>query len=72
MAQALRWGEVAPFYIEQESPVPPGNIPHPAPLKVRLRNDHLQYAMTWFSMAGVLLVMFVLWAKRRTDVPTGS
>ena len=65
MAQAKGWGEVAPFYIEQEAPVPPGGVPHPAELKVRLRNDHLQYAITWYSLAGVLVVIFAIWARRQ-------
>jgi surfeit locus 1 family protein len=65
MARALGWGEVAPFYIEQEGPVPPGGVPHPSALKVRLRNDHLQYAITWYSLAGVLVVMWMLWVRRQ-------
>ena len=56
------WGAVAPFYIEQEAPVPPGGLPHPAPLKVQLRNEHLQYAITWYGLAAVLVVMFAVWA----------
>jgi surfeit locus 1 family protein len=67
MAQFKRWGTVAPFYIEQESPVPRGGLPHPAPLKVRLRNDHLNYAITWYGLALVLVVMFGIWAFRRRD-----
>jgi cytochrome oxidase assembly protein ShyY1 len=67
MAARRGWGPVAPFYIEQESPVPPGGLPHPAPLKVRLRNEHLQYAITWYGLAAVLVVMFVLWAGRRRE-----
>jgi surfeit locus 1 family protein len=59
------WGAVAPFYIEQEAPVPPGGLPHPAPLKVQLHNDHLQYAVTWYGLAAVLVVMFAIWAARR-------
>ena len=62
MAQLKGWGTVAPFYIEQEAPVPPGGLPHPAPLKVHLRNDHLQYAITWYGLAAVLVVMFAIWA----------
>jgi len=65
MAAMRAWGTVAPFYIEQESPVPPGGLPHPAPLKVKLRNEHLQYAITWYGLAAVLVVMFVLWASRQ-------
>ena len=65
MAALKSWGPVAPFYIEQELPVPPGGLPHPAPLKVRLRNDHLQYAITWYGLAAVLVVMFAIWLARR-------
>jgi surfeit locus 1 family protein len=65
MAKVKTWGTVAPFYIEQEAPVPPGGLPHPAPLKVRLRNDHLQYAITWYGLAAVLVVMFAIWAGQR-------
>ena len=64
MAELKGWGAVAPFYIEQEAPVPPGGLPHPAALQVRLRNEHLQYAITWYGLAGVLVVIFFLWAIR--------
>jgi len=65
MAAERGWGDVAPFYIEQESPVPAGGLPHPAALKVRLRNEHLQYAITWYGLAAVWVVMFAIWASRR-------
>ncbi len=55
---------VAPFYVEQESPVPPGGLPQPGKLAVRLRNEHLQYAVTWYGLALVLVVVFVAWAFR--------
>ncbi len=31
MARERGWDNVAPFYVEQEAPVPPGGLPHPAP-----------------------------------------
>ena len=65
MAQFRGWGAVVPFYLEQEAPVPASGLPHPAPLKVRLRNDHLQYAITWYGLAAVLVVMFAVWAFRQ-------
>jgi surfeit locus 1 family protein len=65
MAELKGWGAVAPFYIEQESPVPAGGLPHPAALKVRLRNDHLQYALSWYGLAAVLVVMFAIGTVRR-------
>lgn len=64
MAQKLGWdqaGRVAPFYIDLESPVPPGGIPRPGPLEVHLKDDHLQYAITWFGLAGAVMVAFGVW-----------
>jgi surfeit locus 1 family protein len=69
MANAKGWGEVAPFFIELESPLPPGGLPHPEALKVNLRNEHLQYAVTWYGLAAVVVVMFGFWlrGRRRSD-----
>jgi cytochrome oxidase assembly protein ShyY1 len=65
MAKALGWGEVAPFYIDLESPVPENGIPKPGPLDVHLKDDHLQYAITWFGLAAVVLIAFAVWARGR-------
>ena len=56
-------GPVAPFYVEQEASAPPGGLPQPGKLAVTLRNAHLQYAITWYGLALVLVVMFVVWAR---------
>jgi surfeit locus 1 family protein len=61
MAAAKGWGEVAPFYVDQESPVPASGLPRPAALRVTLRNDHLQYAITWYGLALVLAGIFAAW-----------
>ena len=71
MARALGWGEggktVAPFYVDLESPVPESGIPKPGPLKVHLKDDHMQYAITWFGLAAALMIAFGVWwrAQRR-------
>jgi cytochrome oxidase assembly protein ShyY1 len=65
IARAKSWGEVAPFYIELESPQPPGGLPRPGPLQVNLPDDHLQYALTWFGLAAVLAVSFAFWLRSR-------
>jgi cytochrome oxidase assembly protein ShyY1 len=67
MARALNWGSVAPFYIDLEAPVPASGIPKPGPLHVHLKDDHLQYAITWFGLAFVVVIAFGFWlrAQRR-------
>jgi cytochrome oxidase assembly protein ShyY1 len=73
MARALGWGEggkvVAPFYIDLESPLPESGIPKPGPLKVHLKDDHMQYAVTWFGLAGAVMIAFAVWwrAQRRAS-----
>ncbi len=62
MAAAKGIAAVAPFYVEQESPVPPGGWPQPGKLVVNLANNHLQYVVTWYGLALVLVVVFVVWA----------
>ncbi len=64
MAAARNWGSVAPFYIEQESPVPPGGSPKPGKLVVTLPDNHLQYAITWFGLALALVAVYGVWLGR--------
>jgi surfeit locus 1 family protein len=65
MARALGWGEggkqVAPFYIDLEQPVPASGVPKPGPLEVHLKDDHMQYAITWFGLAIAVVMAFGLW-----------
>ncbi len=61
MSRLLGWGDVAPFYIDLEQPVPPNGIPSPGPLHVHLKDDHMQYAITWFALAGAVLIGFFAW-----------
>lgn len=63
MASALGWGDVAPFYIDLETPVPANGIPKPGPLVVRLKDDHMQYAITWFSLAAAVVIAFGVWTR---------
>jgi cytochrome oxidase assembly protein ShyY1 len=69
MARTLGWNEVAPFYIDLEQPVPASGIPKPGPLAVHLKDDHLQYAITWFGLAIAVVIAFGVWwrGKRRAS-----
>jgi surfeit locus 1 family protein len=64
IAAAKGLNDVAPFYVEQETPVPPGGLPKPGKLEVRLRNEHLQYVVTWYGLALALAVLFGVWALK--------
>jgi cytochrome oxidase assembly protein ShyY1 len=71
MARELGWSEgtrqIAPFYLDLETPVPENGIPKPGPLQVHLKDDHMQYAITWFTLAAALVIAFGVWwrAQRR-------
>lgn len=71
MAKALGWGQgnsnVAPFYLDLETPVPANEIPKPGPLTPHLRDEHMQYVITWFGLAAALLIAFAVWARGRRN-----
>ena len=68
MSRALGWSAagqpVAPFYIDLETPVPESGLPKPGPLTVHLKDDHLQYAITWFALAGVVVIALGVWMRQ--------
>ena len=65
IASAKGAGEVAPFYVDQEGPVPPGGLPRPGRLTPTLPNNHFGYMLTWYGLAGALVAVFAAWAKGR-------
>lgn len=65
IAAAKGVGPVAPFYIEQEAPPAPGGLPQVGSLHPSFPNNHLGYAITWYGLALVLLVVFGIWAAGR-------
>ena len=65
MAQAKDVGAVAPFYIDQEEPAPPGGLPRAGRLTLKVPNNHLQYALTWFGLALGLAGVYVVWLAGR-------
>jgi surfeit locus 1 family protein len=69
IAEAKKWASVAPFYIEQEQPAPPGGLPLPGKLAVNLPDNHLQYAITWFGLALGLAGVYVVWLAGRMRRP---
>lgn len=60
MAAADGLARVAPYYVDADAAPNPGGWPQGGLTEVRLPNNHLQYAIIWFSLAVVLLVIYVL------------
>ncbi len=61
---ALGLPAVAPFTLVALGPPPAAGWPEPAQHLPQPPNNHLQYALTWFGLAGVLLVIFVLHVRK--------
>ena len=64
MGAAIGLPRVAPFIVVALGQLPPEMFPDPARRMPRPNNDHLSYAITWFSLAAVLIVIFVLFARK--------
>jgi len=58
---AAKGVSVAPFYLELESPEPPGGLPRTGRLHAALPNNHFGYALTWFGLACVLAGVYGTW-----------
>jgi surfeit locus 1 family protein len=57
---------VAPFYIDADATPNPGGWPKGGVTRLSLPNNHLQYAITWFSLAVALIVIYVLFHRRNS------
>ena len=64
IAAALRLPEAAPFILVALGEAPASRWPDPARHLPRPPNNHLAYVVTWYGLAGTLLVIFVIWARK--------
>jgi surfeit locus 1 family protein len=58
---AAKGVNAAPFYVELESPDPPGGLPRTGRLHAALPNNHFGYALTWLGLATVLAGVYGAW-----------
>jgi surfeit locus 1 family protein len=58
MAAADGLGDVAPFYIDVDDTPNPGGWPRGGAALPELPNHHLQYTITWFSLAAIGLYIY--------------
>lgn len=53
-------------YAVEAGPAPnPGGLPIGGQTRIQLRNEHLQYAVIWYSLAVALIVIYILYHRRR-------
>jgi surfeit locus 1 family protein len=64
MGRAANVSAVLPFYLEAGPAPNPGGHPLGGQARADLPNDHLQYAVTWYSLAAALVVIYVLLVRR--------
>jgi len=55
--------EVAPFFLEADKSEVPGGWPEGGQTRLEIPNNHLQYAITWFLLATVLLIVYGLYVR---------
>ncbi len=67
MAKAHGLANVMPFYIEAGPAENRGGFPIGGQTRFELPNDHLQYAITWYSMAVIGIVIYLLYHRRRAQ-----
>ncbi len=60
---------VAPFYVDADATPNPNGWPRGGQTQLVLRNAHLQYALTWFGIAGALVAVFLVFANGRLRGP---
>ena len=70
MAESLGVAALAPIFVQAETIVDQDGQPVLAdsmqrgPISINIRNNHLQYALTWFALACGLLAIYVIFVRR--------
>lgn len=67
MAVHRRLGEVGNYYVDVIRESGPYSLPIGATASIKMRNEHLQYAMTWYLLALSLLVIYVIYHYRPVE-----
>ncbi|ARO28998.1 surfeit locus 1 family protein [Rhizobium sp. NXC14] len=66
----LEKARVIPFFVDADSTSNPAGLPIGGVTQVDLPNDHLQYALTWYGLAAVLVaVVAISWFRKPGKAP---
>jgi surfeit locus 1 family protein len=64
-AVGSRGEDAGPMMLYADLSGDPEALPIGGQVRLEARNDHLQYAVTWYALAAVLVVIYVLYQLRR-------
>lgn len=59
--------EAPALFVDADDTANPGGLPIGGQTRVTFRNDHLQYALTWFALAICLAGVYVAFSRKRVD-----
>ena len=64
---------LAPFSVDlRAEATPAGGLPQAGETLISFRNNHLQYAVTWYGLGLVLIGVFIAFARSETRRPSGE
>ena len=63
---------LAPVVFDLYKPLPSGKFPVAGQTRIDSPNNHLQYAVTWFAFACVLLIIYVIFMLRERSAKGGN
>ncbi len=69
MAKAVGLDQVAPFVIDADATSVAGGWPKGGNTVISFSNNHLQYAITWFTLALAVFALFVIWYRQNRFKP---
>ena len=70
---AVPSGKLVPFFLDADATPNPGGWPKGGVTQIDLPNNHLSYAVTWYGLAVVLVVVSVLaFRRKRGDSPQSA
>jgi surfeit locus 1 family protein len=64
--------QVLPFYVEAGPAKNPGGLPVGGQTRIALPNDHLQYAITWYSFAVIAAAIYLIYHYRKPGGEAGK
>lgn len=65
MASYAKLKNTLPAMVDRIGEQDPAHLPIPSDGAIRLRNDHLSYILTWYGIAAGILVIFLVYHRKR-------